>query len=173
MQYSAVQWVKNLSVYSLVRQRRKVGRFGAGTTSNGRLFHMGMVSGKRKKIYRHYLMGWEEYTSTGGTRVSVLWTWSATSARRPLQVYEIYSTSSGASCCLDGQQGTSSRGGQSSRLHCLCCENSCKCILQLSSGPFPVCLHFQLYVGSRPWRHIPEALLGIDMLVFLEFGMLS
>ena len=28
MQYSAVQLVKNLSVYSLVRQRRKVGRFG-------------------------------------------------------------------------------------------------------------------------------------------------
>ena len=44
------QWVKNLSVYSLVRQRRKVGRFGAETTSNGRLFHMGMVSGKKRKF---------------------------------------------------------------------------------------------------------------------------
>ena len=50
MQYSAVQWVKNLSVYSLVRQRRKVGRFGAETTSNGRLFYMGMVSDKERKF---------------------------------------------------------------------------------------------------------------------------
>ena len=173
MQYSAVQWIKNLSFYSLVRQRWKVGRLGAETTSNGRLFHMRVVSGK-KKINRHYLMGWEEYTSTGGTHVSVLWTWSATSARRPLQVFEISGTSSGASCCFDRQQGTPSWGGQSSRLHCLCCENGCKCIFQLSSEPSPVCLHFQLYVGSRPWRHIPdEALLGIDMIVLLEFGMLS
>ena len=34
-----MQWGKNIPVYSLVRQRRKVERFGTETTSSGRLFH--------------------------------------------------------------------------------------------------------------------------------------
>ena len=154
-----MQWVKNLSIYSLVRQQRKVGRFGTKTTSNGRLFHMGMVWGLRG-IYLH---GWNPRVCLVDM-VSHLCQASAAGVRD-------MGTSFGASCCFDGQQGTPS---QTSRLHCSCCENGCKCILQPSSEPFPVCFYFQLYVGSRPWRHIPdEALLGIDMLVFLEFGMLS
>ena len=54
-----------------------------------------MVSGKKKRKITD-IIRWAERNVPprvephGGTHVSVLWTWSATSARRPLQVYQIY-----------------------------------------------------------------------------------
>ena len=115
-------------------------------------------------------MGREEYTFTGGAHVSVLWTGSAcTSAGvRDIQ-YIIWSIMLFCRAARVSQPRCTIIS-----LTCLCCENGRKCMLQPSSEPFPVCLHFQLYVGFRLWQHISdEAVLGTDMRAFLMFWMLS